>query len=238
MSDSIREQFISAFGTRLTSLLIANQYSSDMGAEVLRGHLPPLNSSLVPCVGFHLDDEQNTALYSRKDDRVLSIRVQGVAKFGDVLPAIMAERLYADVIECILAEELTLNFNSGSTEISVADRVTGADSAATGFVISVAVNSGTWGAGNASGVLKLRRFTGQFVDNENINVGVSTNVATVDGAPTGETPCDLAGGGVVDAITFSTGSVIVAEIDDLTVSANIVFQARYQVIAGNPYSQT
>ena len=238
MPDSIREQIISAFGTQLTSLLIANQYSSDMGAEVLRGHLPPLNSSLCPCIGFHIEEEENTALYSRKDDRVLPIRVQGVAKFGDVLPAVMAEKIYADVNECILSDELTVNYDSGSTEISAGDRITGATSAATGLVISLTLTSGSWGSGNASGALTVRRFTGLFVNNEDLNVGVSSNVATVNGAPTGQSACDLAGGGLVDAITFFSGGVVVAEIDDMTVSANIIFQARYRVMAGNPYSQT
>jgi hypothetical protein len=239
MPDSIREQILQAFGTRLTSLLIANQYQTDMGGEVLRGQLPPINYAHIPAVGYHVEDEENTALYARKDKRIYPVRVQGVAAFGSVAPPVMAEKLYADIIECVLSDQFTLNFDSGgTTEIAAGNWIVGETSAAQGVVISVSLGSGSWGAGNAAGTFTLRRVKGQFANNENISVGVSTNLATVDGILSGQSANDLAGGGLTDGITFVGGGVVMPETDDLTVSANILFQIQYNVLAGNPYSQT
>lgn len=201
--------------------------------------MPPLNYERLPAIGYHIDEESNNALYSRINERSLPMRVQGVIEFGDVSPPVMAERIYADINECVLADEFTLNFDSGgTTERSAGDRIVGETSAAEGFVISVSLGSGSWGAGNAAGSFKLRRVKGQFINNEEIKVGVVTGLATVDGTLAGQSCNDLAGGGLTDGITFQNGGVVMPEADDLTVSANMVFQVRYKVAAGNPYSQT
>jgi len=238
MADSIKEQILTAFGNRLAAIRTANQYNSDMGAEVLRSFLPALSSSIVPCIGFAEGVEENTALYSRSQMNILPVRVQGIAAFGDVLAPVMAGRLYADICECVLCEEWTLSFDSGGTsQIVAGDRITGADSGATALVISVSLQSGTWGAGNAAGQLLLRRVSGWFQDNENLNVGVSTNLAAVNGSPTGQGEVELSTGGLADAITFFSGEVHMPDADGQTVGADITFNIRYDLIAGNPYSQ-
>jgi hypothetical protein len=239
MPDSIREQLLTAWATRLTSLLISNQYSSDMGSNVLRAHLPPINSSILPCVGFHVGVETNTKLYHRINLCVLPVTVQGVVTFSSVLPSIMAERIYADIAECILSDEITLSFVAGgATEIIAGNKIVGETSAAEGLVISVSVNSGSWGAGNAAGTFTLRRNKGVFSNGEEIKVGVQTGLATVDGAPVGSTAMQLSTGGIADAISFANGGVVMPENEDLTVLASLVFDVRYKVRADNPYSQT
>ena len=239
MADSIREQILTAFGQRLTSILKTNQYHSDIGENVLRSQLPRINSAVVPAVGYHLDTEENTELYKSKEVNELPIRVQGVEHFGSVLPPIMAEKLYADICECVLSDELTLGFDSGgTTEIHAGDTITGETSAATALVISVTKDSGTWAGGDAAGSFLLRRVVGTFDNNEEITADGSPGLSTVDGTGTWQQRIELSTANLVDAITFVAGEVYMPESDGTTVAALVVFNIKYKTIAGNPYSQT
>jgi hypothetical protein len=75
-----------------------------------------------------------------------------------------------------------LHFDSGSTEISEDDALTGDTSGATALAASGAVvTSGTWGDGDAAGYVPIYNLSGTFQDDEGIEVSAS-NVATVDGA--------------------------------------------------------
>jgi len=239
MTLSIREQIQVSFGTRLANIRTANQYASEMGREVFRAFMPPIDSSLAPCVGYYSDLEENTALYARKEVRVLPVRVQGVAEFGSVAPPVMAERLYADINECVLGDQYALSFDSGGTaEIVAGDLIEGETSGAEGLVISVSLDSGTWAGGDADGTFTLRRVKGLFENNEDLTISAVTGMATVDGTLTGQGPVDLLTGGLADAVTFFSGNLIMPDADGKTVGANIVFYVRYKQIAGNPYSQT
>lgn len=76
---------------------------------------------------------------------------------------------------------LKLAFTSGgTTEIAEQDTITGATSGATATVERVVVESGTWGAGTAAGYFVLSGQTGTF-QSENIDVGASSNLATIAG---------------------------------------------------------
>lgn len=239
MTDSIREQILTSIGERLETLLESNQYNSNMGKQVLRSHLPAVDSSIVPCVGYHVEQETNESLYTRKEKKMLPVRVQGVEHFGSVKPPIMAELLYADICECILADQYTLNFDSGGTaEISAGDTIIGETSGAQALVISVSLDSGTWAGGDADGTFTLRRVTGMFQNNEDIQIGNDTGLATVDGLLSGQGAVALAGGGLADAMTFYSGDVTMPEGDGTVVGISIIFHIQYRSISGNPYSQT
>lgn len=75
---------------------------------------------------------------------------------------------------------LSLPFTSGgSYEVKPSDTITGATSGATATVKRVVVDSGTWGDGDAAGVLVLEADqTGTF-QAENLNVGSNNDVATI-----------------------------------------------------------
>ncbi len=239
MADSIREQIFLALETRLADIRTANQYHTEMGAEVLRSFRPAVSQTKLPCVGFHVDIEEKVMHYGPLETRLLPIGVQGIAAFDAVSPPVMGERIFADIEECVLGSEYTLDFDSGGTsEIEAADRITGEDSGAQALVISLTVSSGTWGAGNAAGTFTLRRLVGIYQDNEELSVGVQTGLATVKGSITQQTPESLAGGGIADQIRYLSGKTVMEEADGETVGAIIVFQFQYKVVAGNPYSQT
>lgn len=77
----------------------------------------------------------------------------------------------------------TLDFTSGgTTEIVEGDTITGATSGATASVKRVIVQSGDWAAGDVVGYLVLGSIVGTFTG-EDLDVGASTNLATIAGAP-------------------------------------------------------
>ena len=70
--------------------------------------------------------------------------------------------------------------SGGTTEITEGQTITGATSAATAVTTRVMLESGTWAAGTAAGKFIFAVQTGTF-QSENINVGASTNLATIAG---------------------------------------------------------
>ena len=68
--------------------------------------------------------------------------------------------------------------SGGTTAIAVGDTITGATSAATAKVMSVELSSGTWAAGTAAGEFLIESQSGTF-ESENLDVGASTNLATI-----------------------------------------------------------
>lgn len=240
MSDSILEQILQSVETRLAEIRTANQYETEMGAEVIRHFIPALNYAFLPCVGFAVGTLENSELYTRKESNEMPLAVQGVAAYSDSVTASkMAVKLLADIAECILSTEYTIDFVSGgTTEIVPGNAIEGATSGAIGKLISVSTDSGTWGAGNAAGSMVARRVVGIFQDAENINVGANPNLATIDGAPSGKSPIDLIGGGLIDGISFLNSQFYMPEADHKSVGVGVRFAVRYKTIAGNPYSQT
>jgi len=75
---------------------------------------------------------------------------------------------------CEAASDWTrLAFDNGTNAPAVGAAIDGANSGATGRVVSVQVNSGSWGTSNAAGYLYLSSVTGSFNDNENLqNSGI------------------------------------------------------------------
>lgn len=99
-----------------------------------------------------------------------------------------------------------LKFDGGTAAISDNAVVTGATSGATGTVKRVVLESGTWGAGTATGRLIFASITGTFQDNENLQVSGATK-AIADGtqaaitlAPSGRVETTVAnfGGGTIN----------------------------------------
>jgi hypothetical protein len=72
--------------------------------------------------------------------------------------------------------------SGGPTEILEGNTVTGATSGATAVVRRVILQSGDWAGGTAAGYFVVSDIVGTFVAG-NLNVGVSTNLATIAAAP-------------------------------------------------------
>lgn len=81
-------------------------------------------------------------------------------------------------------------FNSGSSQPTTANTLTAPDSSATGVVDKVYLYKGSWAAGNAEGVVRMKSATGVTgdtagqtwgSDSETINSTISDNIMTMDG---------------------------------------------------------
>ena len=70
--------------------------------------------------------------------------------------------------------------SGGTTEIEVGDTITGATSSATAVITKIIKSSGTWAGGDAAGRVFFAEQTGTF-QAENLNIGASSNVATIAG---------------------------------------------------------
>lgn len=87
-----------------------------------------------------------------------------------------------NTLYCAAANDWTkLAFDAGVTEINVGDTVTGATSGATGLVVGVQLNSGSWAGSDAAGYLYLSTVTDDFDNDENLQVSAAT-VAVANGA--------------------------------------------------------
>ena len=79
----------------------------------------------------------------------------------------------------------TIDFDSGSSEITVGETVTGATSGATGTVLAVELSSGSWAGGDAVGTIQIQDMDGLFVDNEELDGSVAgDDAASADGEAT------------------------------------------------------
>lgn len=74
-----------------------------------------------------------------------------------------------------VATPYALEFQTGGSEPVVGDKITGAASGASGYLVEViSLDSGTWAGGDAAGLMILRNVTGIFQDAENLQVSAVT----------------------------------------------------------------
>ena len=79
----------------------------------------------------------------------------------------------------ISTDPTRLYYDSGGThEVIATDTITGASSGATCTVDSVTLESGTWAGGDAKGYFTISSLSGIFENNEQLDEGANTNVAT------------------------------------------------------------
>lgn len=102
-------------------------------------------------------------------------------KTGGLTAALYVESA-AGWTEVDLGTELAFT-SGGTTEIAEGDTITGATSMETATVERVVLTSGTWAGGDAAGYLYLSGQSGAF-QAENLDVGASSNLATIAGDST------------------------------------------------------
>ena len=100
---------------------------------------------------------------------------------GSAVGSGVSEDIVQGVVHGVYREYLLrLAFTSGSVEPQPAQTLSGATSAATGFVIHVVLTSGTWAVGDAAGNIYIVSQTGTFaaenLDNDSTG---AANIATI-----------------------------------------------------------
>lgn len=239
MADAIREQIFDAFHAKLQTMLKVNGYNLDLGAEVFRAFLPPIDFEIMPSVGFIPLAETAQNLHGYHQNFDLQVQVQGIEKVGTIQAPQMVELLYADIVEAILGNAWTLGFDSGGTfKATVGATITGETSAAVGYIAGVSLSSGAWADGNAAGTFSLRRVAGDFINNEQINIGSNDDVATADGVLSGQNAIKTTTGSLVEEINVISAQGQYPNQDQLSAGISVVFGIKYKRVTGNPYSQT
>ena len=235
----LRERIFGFFEQKLATMTKANGFNFDLGAEVFRGFLPPVDFEILPATGYIPRGEDSINLYGNHQTLALTVEVQGIAKIESIPPPQLVELIYADILEAVLGNTWTLNFDSGGTyKATVGKYIVGQTSRAIGYIGGVSLSSGAWTAGTAAGVFTLRRVVGEFLDDEPIDLGSNDDIATVDGAATALSALITTTGGLADGITVASAQPQFPNQDELSAGVNVEFLINYKRVAGNPYNQT
>ena len=208
MSDTIREQILSAIEDRLPIIRIENGFQTDCGKNVFRVRRN-LGESQLPAVIIWPRIEETIRDYGAKSV-TMPVEIQSIMEFGDLNPSIISERMLGDLIEAMLARAWILSFTSGgSYQPRPGQTIVGAASGATAFIESISIDSGSWSGGSAAGDLTIRRKSGSF-ESENINIGSNSNVATINGSLTYNAPETLVSDDLASDIVFNPNREIVS----------------------------
>jgi hypothetical protein len=236
MADSIREQIIQAIETKLEDILTTNGYHSDCGANVQRVR-KQFDPDELPAIAIWPKPEESKYEYGSCFN-TMPVQIEAIVLHGTTNPSIVSEKLLADLLECIQGVEWTVSFTSGGTyEVEAGDTITGATSAATGYVTGVSLTGGAWGSGTAAGTFTLRRLSGTFVA-ENLDVGANTNEATIAAAPSGSNPVTTTTSGLAEKIIYETGGTNeYPDAGEQVTGVQTIFQVTYPIVVGNPYAQ-
>ncbi|WP_024333118.1 hypothetical protein [Desulfotignum balticum] len=98
MADTIREQIISAYLTRLSAWRTSGGFNHDCGASVLRAVQYVDEKDLPVCVLFPKPEEAATNQYGISEHQ-MPVRVEGLVAIGAVDPSVIQEQLLGDMIK-------------------------------------------------------------------------------------------------------------------------------------------
>lgn len=99
MADTIREQIISAYVTRLTHIISANGYNSDIGNSVFRATKLIEQMDLPACVLWP-GIEEVSSRYGQ-NECTFNLKVEAIKEFGSINSSMIQEQLLGDLIKCM-----------------------------------------------------------------------------------------------------------------------------------------
>jgi hypothetical protein len=230
MPDTIREQIIAAYTTRLGSWLTTGGFNVSCGATVQRG-LPDISESDLPACVILPQIEEVTQNYGLNICK-MNIRVEAVAEISTTNPSIVQEQLLGDAITAMTDPNpyIQLTFAAG------------------GYTDAVAGDIGTTVTGGTTGD------TGRLISYDN-----TTRKWIIDPTDSGDTfdnaseaiTCTGTGAGTLSAVGSSAPvTTLIEDIiytaggpasgfkgEDTTVAVFAEFKIEYNTLSGNPYSQ-
>ena len=237
MTDTIREQIISAIETKLAQATTAKGYNINFANNVFRARKELHPDQDLPGLVIWPMREESSREYG-VDNHNMLVKIEGFKEYGNTNLSVVAEKILGDIIEVMTGQKWTLAFTSGGTyEPQAGDTIEGADSGATAYLESVSVDSGTWALGTAAGTFTIRRKSGTF-EAENLDIGSNTNFATTDATISNQNPVTTTTGGLADDIVYSAGGTEeYPEAGELIIASMAEFQIKYSTISGDPYQQ-
>lgn len=238
MSDTIREQIITAIEAKLAHILTAKGYQSECGANVQRAR-KSLDQNELPAVVVIPKPEAPAREYGT-DALAMVIRLEALKQYdpADENCSEVAEQLLGDMIEAMCGRRWSIKYDSGSYEPQPEDTITGATSGATATIESVTRSTGAWAGGDAAGTIYFRRLAGTFQNNETVNDGSESNCFTIDGVATYISAETSTCASLADDIRYLGGGPDeYPEPPDTTVGCSAEFEITYTTVAGNPYAR-
>jgi len=104
VANTIREQIISAYKTRLAQITVANGYNTGLGANVYRG----VKHVDVDALILWPQPENVTSRYG-ENVCAFSLRIEGVMAFGSTDPGVIQEKILGDIIKCVTDPSVTVS---------------------------------------------------------------------------------------------------------------------------------
>ena len=106
MADTIREQIISAYVTRLDQITNGNGYNSNVGNSVFRA-LKIIEQEDLPACVLWPGIEESVNRYGQ-NECVFTVKVEAIMEFGDTNPSVIQEQLLGDLIKCMTDPEVVV----------------------------------------------------------------------------------------------------------------------------------
>ena len=105
MDDTIREKIIQEFMARAWLIRAGGSpelYATDIGTNVLRAR-SKIDPAEVDCVVIFPQPEEAENKYGKRLCR-MSIKIEGIAKYYEENPSVVAEKILGDLIACFLSD--------------------------------------------------------------------------------------------------------------------------------------
>lgn len=230
MADTIREQIISAYLTRLADWTVARGFKIGCGANVFRA-VSYVDPSALPACVLHPQTEEVTQQYGQNHCEMM-IRIEALAEIGTTNPSVIQEQLLGDTIEIMTAPPyLCLTFASGGYTDAVAGDigkiVTGGTTGDTGTLVWYDNDTRRWTI--------LPDTSGDTFDAaEAVTITDGTGAGTTSQAAEQVHVTQL-----INSIGYASGGPgAIPQGEDTTVAVFAEFRVRYNTLAGDPYSQS
>lgn len=230
MADTIREQIICAYMTRLADWTTARGFNHGCGANVFRA-VQYVDQEDMPAAVLLPQAEEVTQQYGQNHCEMM-LKIEALAEIGDTNPSVIQEQLLGDVIKIMTAAPyLCLVFQAGGYINAVAGdigkTVTGVSTGDTGTLISYDNTTRQWT------ILPDSSGDGFDAASEAVTVSGGTGSGT-----TGQAAEQVHVTPLVTSIGYASGGPgAIPQGEDTTVAVFAEFRIKYNTLAGDPYSQ-
>jgi len=112
--ETIREQIIGAIVTGLADIRTTSGYNVDLGSTVKRGQIIS-DKDVLPAVAAFPLGEDNEPIPGR-NNLTMTVRIEGLAKFGNKNPSVVAEAMLGDIIYRMTHPSLSISALSEKIE--------------------------------------------------------------------------------------------------------------------------
>jgi hypothetical protein len=229
VTDTIREQIISAYADRLAGWTVAEGFNHGCGANIFRA-VSYVDPADVPAAVLIPQAEEVSQQYGQNHCEMM-LKVEAIAEIGTTNPSIIQEQLLGDAIKVMTAPPYrmlvfkTLGYVSAVAG-DIGKTVTGAGTGDTGTLIRYDNSTRQW-------TIKPDAAADEFDASEGVTITDGTGAGTTDQAAEQVHVTPL-----INSIGYASGGPgATPQGEDTTVAVFAEFRIKYNTLAGDPYSQ-